>query len=67
MFRGEAVVDRDGRDVGGGGKGGDELVEFGAGGRAEAEAAAVDVDKEGEFFLGCGGDLQDCGGEVETG
>lgn len=67
MFWGEAVVDRDGCDVGSCGKGGDELVEFGAGGGAEAEAAAVDVDKEGEFFWGCGGDLEECSWEVETG
>lgn len=68
VLRGEAVVDGDDGDAGFGGEGGDEVVELGAGGGAEAEPAAVDVDEEGEFLLGWGGEGGGGGGgEVETG
>ena len=62
VVRREAVVDGDCDDVGVGGEGGGEVVELGAGGRAEAESTAVYVDQDGEFLVRGGGD----GGEEEA-
>lgn len=57
-----AVVDGDDGDVGSGDEGVEVVVVCGGGGALDAEAAAVEVDEQGEVGVG----VEVAGGEVET-